>query len=353
MNPLDSEKHCLGEAQLLRYLNDECSLEEARAIDRHLDSCPLCSAAVEGLMTVEKEELHKTLENINKHIIEKTTKINNTNQTTTMLVLERTPKRWLWAAAAASTLTLSTTLWFFNRPTSQKNSEAATAFVLSSDSLRIANTASRSADTNTIKAVQPDSVSVASTVSPDSTLTAIAATDANISGESSANYRINEVAHSNAETEQGVLGEAKKQQMPPSPQAELAVSEDMVAAKPVEAVAPPMSAEPVKEKKEMVTARKQIPSTSNSSIKVLENEENLYREGHAFYKNGVYPAAIERFNRIVVRKGWGDLYENSLWYMADSYIKNGDSATAKTLLERIVREKGRYAKDAEKMLKRF
>jgi hypothetical protein len=46
-------------------------------------------------------------------------------------------------------------------------------------------------------------------------------------------------------------------------------------------------------------------------------------------------------------------YENTLWYLADSYLQTGDKATAKALLERIVAEKLQYQRKASQKLKEW
>lgn len=360
MNPLYNEKDCLDQAQLLRYVYDECSPEEARIFDRHLDNCPLCSAAVEGLMSAEKEEVEQTLTNI-KHFID--TKTNN--KTNMLTIKQTTNKKWITWAAAASVVTVASALWLFTRPETlqQSSSSMATNGLIDSTNTLLAAQTNISDTVNNKNVLQDSLKNVAATAIDSNNVQDVA--DADVATHTEAtptptpaptpSPSVNVIpaektlAAENAKEDYGF----KLEKAPASE------SDAVSGMKPPPPPSPPAAAIPAEAVTKKQSSNTSItPSVANSSQKAriektLESDEKVYEAGLAFYKNGSYAAAIERFNAVVSRKGWGNIYEDALWYMGNSHLKQGDKNSAKAIFERIVREKSRYAKDAEKALRRL
>ena len=76
-----------------------------------------------------------------------------------------------------------------------------------------------------------------------------------------------------------------------------------------------------------------------------------YQVGMQFYTKGDYNQAIAQLNRVLAKQNKGVVYENALWYLANSYLKLGKNQDGRLLLQRIVREKGKYAEQAAALLK--
>ena len=76
-----------------------------------------------------------------------------------------------------------------------------------------------------------------------------------------------------------------------------------------------------------------------------------YQLGMQFYTKGQYKEAIAQLNRVLANQSKGDVYENALWYLANSYLKSKKPQEGRSLLQRIVAEKGKYAQQAEALLK--
>ena len=358
MNPLYNEKDCLDQAQLLRYVYDDCSPEETRTFDRHLDNCPLCSAAVEGLMSAKKEEVEQTLTNI-KHFID-----TKTNNKTNMLTIKQTNhKKWITWAAAASVVTVASALWLFTRPeTSQQSSSpmATNGMADSTNTLLAAQT--NVLDTaNNKNRLQDTLKNVAATAIDSNNVQDVAATDVATNTEATPATAAAPTPPPNINVmpaEKTLAAEKAKEdygfKLEKTPASESDAVSGMKPPTP-----PPAAAIPAEAVSKRQTSNTSItPSVANSSQKAraektLESDEKVYEAGLDFYKNGSYPAAIERFNTVVSRKGWGNIYEDALWYMGNSHLKQGDKNNAKAVFERIVREKGRYAKEAEKALRRL
>jgi Putative zinc-finger len=140
MSHLDNEQH-ISQQDLLRYVEDDCSRLEMRAIDRHLATCPACSDAVEGLMllsepSVAVAELNKKIDaKVAEKIAEKTnekpfekplkTPINSPIEPPILQVVKRPFWQQRWAAAAAILLLFSGSFWFYKNTQSNKNQSVA------------------------------------------------------------------------------------------------------------------------------------------------------------------------------------------------------------------------------------
>ena len=76
-----------------------------------------------------------------------------------------------------------------------------------------------------------------------------------------------------------------------------------------------------------------------------------YQLGMSYYKKQDYANAISELNAVLKKDASGTIYENTLWYLADSYLKSNKKSEAKLLLERIVKEKTTFSQQADDLLK--
>jgi Putative zinc-finger len=150
-----SNEH-ISQQDLLRYVEDDCSRLEMRAIDRHLATCPACSDAVEGLMllsepSVAVAELNKKIDaKVAEKIAEKTNEkpfekplkspvnspVNSPIEPPVLRVIKRPFWQQRWAAAAAILLLFSGSFWFYkNTQTTEKQAVANAESAILTDSL--------------------------------------------------------------------------------------------------------------------------------------------------------------------------------------------------------------------------
>ncbi len=60
---------CFSEEVLVKYINDELSIEESAAVEKHILSCEICSDAIDGLLMLESTEVFiNTKDGINTEI---------------------------------------------------------------------------------------------------------------------------------------------------------------------------------------------------------------------------------------------------------------------------------------------
>ncbi|NJN33969.1 MAG: hypothetical protein HC817_06705 [Saprospiraceae bacterium] len=76
----------------------------------------------------------------------------------------------------------------------------------------------------------------------------------------------------------------------------------------------------------------------------------MYRSGLANFKKGQFWVAAQQFEAVTKKQKKGNLYEQSLWYAANSYLKLQNKKEAKALFERIVTEGGNFKTAAEEAL---
>jgi tetratricopeptide (TPR) repeat protein len=86
------------------------------------------------------------------------------------------------------------------------------------------------------------------------------------------------------------------------------------------------------------------------SKRQVESALSFYQEGMLFYKKENYAQALSLFNRVLAIEKSGMVYENTLWYAANAYLKWGKKTEGQTVLKRIVSENGSYAGEAKALL---
>lgn len=77
----------------------------------------------------------------------------------------------------------------------------------------------------------------------------------------------------------------------------------------------------------------------------------LFYGGLCYYNLSEMNQAIDAFEKVVSNP-FSNFDEEAFWYLANAYYLNSDKTKAKELFQAIVNQKGYYAKQAEKMLKK-
>lgn len=365
MKNIVPNENCLTEAQLLQYLSDECSSAEEKAIDRHLTHCPLCSDALEGAMLLNSSRLERSLGRLDvkietrfsdkKHIEQKAAII----EEEPIMTVVKSPRKWGWLWAAASVVVLAgASLWFFTKP---MNYDVASPVVTNTQqpaldslgspisaqnsSVGQTETAQNTPKTGNLDNNQPVPTDKNGTAATPNTATTNHQADvATTTVQPTTSKPINtEGASSKTKDEETYLDEitvadannkSRKKETAPqnAPAAESNINDYPGAA-----------------------AQNSVPPSSPTrAVKMKQAPENGltdYQTGMRFYQKGAFNEAIAPLNRVLAKQNTPDVYQNALWYLANSYLKLGKKQEAQSLLQRIVSEKGVYAQQAAALLK--
>ncbi len=375
MKNIVPEENCLTEVQLLRYLHDECSRQEVQAIDRHLTLCPLCSDALEGAMLLDKGRLERTMKHldakISTHYSDKTTFL--AVEKPVMTVVKK-PKRRLWLWAAASIALIATAgIYLLTKPiepfgttSTMANTEGVTvpqqtspeASVSSQNKDIQANSSKNEGETVNNDGIKGDKTpSHGDADAPLSQETPIVATTQNAP-------KVENEAVKSSKTPENTEGVAlvQKEAKDGKATADDAKKQEVVDADSYK------KASSVKEKQ---TRQVQVPSSNVKNYPGAAAQNNVRREDAAakfnqpnvddgladyqiamqYYTQADYNQAIAQLNRVLGKQSRGVLYENALWYLANSYLKLGKKQDGQALLQRIVNEKGKFAPQAAALLK--
>lgn len=370
MKNIVPNENCLTEAQLLHYLRDECSTAEEKAIDRHLTICPMCSDALEGAMLLNSARMERSLAHVEakidtrfsdkKHDERKAVILEEDEQPTMTVV--KSPRKWGWLWAAASLAVIAgASLWILTKPmnydmaspvannTTLPDSNApqvATAVPTADSEIGTSQNATKtgtglgtpSSSTNRDVAIATEKAADQGFPTPPPVATTTSQPQNNApTTASKPNYTEGVPLVANADEKKDVdiadtyNKERKKETSVPSPQAESSVNDYPGAAQ--SNVNPPSPTRAVK--------TKQPP----------DNSLTEYQIAMQFYQKGQFQDAIAPLNRVLAKQNSGNLYQDALWYLANSYLKLGQKQDAQVLLRRIVSEKGKYAQQAAALLK--
>lgn len=389
-------ENCLTEVQLLRYLHDECSADEVRAIDRHLTHCPMCSDALEGAMLLNTARLERSLKHLDTKITtqfsDKTPFIEAEKPVMTVV---KSPKRRGWLLAAASIAALfGLGIWILTKPFEAdfSSSVAATDTVpnyqvppQASTETNMAQAESSKKDSKTSDesivnesknanlsenntGTQPSSKEIEANddvaVVQDKQNNAIVNTPQADFGTTSAKKPVATrpaVTTNQPETEGVALSAKDALEQQRKKTEESALKEVVVAdsykkasnakekARSSQPTATPSSVNnyPGAAAQNAVTETQSLAKAKQSTDNGLAD----YQIGMQYYTKGQYKEAIGQLNRVLAKQSQGDVYENALWYLANSYLKMNKTIEAKGILKRIVAEKGKYAQQAAALLK--
>jgi anti-sigma factor RsiW len=396
MKQIVPNDNCLTPEKILRYLQDETSPAEMRAIDRHIEQCPLCSDALEGLMHIPTAQLKTSFSSIQTKISHEIDK--NLIEKPVMQVVHSTTKRyWLMGAAASFALFAIVGVWFFQPKTNENKAVAAaeptienTISSISIDTMASANYAvSDSKDTKTEdKAIEKVASKTASpSVSKPTNGFKITETQTNTvaSAPSPTEYSLMrklppasapEMEKDDVADSQKIAEETSKSKE--SKPALAAQAADMETQKGFDisnnpqlrngeaiqnAVGSPANSAPNQSNypgaatqnaaiPEVGRERAEYPSNAAKKAKsTAKPSQNYLVSGINFFNTKKYDLAIGDLNRLIAVEKSGENYETALWYLANAYLKKGDKTTAKKLLTRIVTEKSVFSTQAEGLLK--
>jgi hypothetical protein len=398
MKQIVPNDNCLTPEQTQRYLQDESSPAEMRAIDRHLEQCPLCSDALEGLMQLPTAQLKTSFSSIQTKISEGISI--KTVEKPVMQVVHRNAKRyWLMGAAASFALMAMAGVWFFRHNTAENKAVAVaetpietTASNISADTLANANYAVLDAKDTKIqdKAVEKgpiasktESPNVSKPISDFKTTEIQSNTVASASSTEYSMMRKIPAPSAPKMDKDDVVADREKIAQESSKAKE---SKLIVAAQTAEAETQPsfdISNNPQQRNQdtqqtsggtsanfapnqsnypgaatqnaavpEVGRERAEYPSNAAKKAKsTAKPSQNYLVSGINFFNTKKYDLAIGDLNRLIAVEKSGENYETALWYLANAYLKKGDKTTAKKLLTRIVTEKSVFSTQAEGLLK--
>jgi TolA-binding protein/anti-sigma factor RsiW len=171
MSQFSNEQH-ISQQDLLRYVEDDCSRTEMRAIDRHLATCPMCSDAVEGLMllsdpSVAVAQLDKKIdEKVAEKIVEKPigTPVEQPVEKPIFEVVKRPFWQQRWAAAAAVLLMASGSIWVYKNTQKAEKQAVASAEIQAAPSSELENSAASAVSVYTDTLAQTPQYAAAQTV---------------------------------------------------------------------------------------------------------------------------------------------------------------------------------------------
>lgn len=404
MKQIVPNDNCLTPDQILRYLQDETSPVDMRGIDRHLAQCPFCSDAVEGAMTLPKAELTQVFSRIQTKISDNSALL--TVERPVMRVVHRSAKRyWLMGAAASGALLVIAGFWFFQNKNEASQAVVATESAIEKDMspVLLDSTASYSmADTHKDagnaagniyampKTIPPVISKSQSTIkSADLPPHTVASAPQN---EYSLVQQVPSPSASPAEKDdkamvEKAVAEEKMQQKDKDSESALKAKMAEVQTEQGFDISNNAALKAADSNQSTVQMMRSIPDSAPNQVRYsgaanqniaipevkrsgadystkakelskakkevagLKDDYNYLKSGIRFYDNGQYDIAIGNFNRVIAQESSGDDYEKALWYLANAYSKKGDDATYKTILARIVAEKGKFAQQAQKLLK--
>lgn len=102
LNNIFSLTNCLSRQQLVHYIQQKLDREEVYLVENHLNDCPFCSDAIDGLMDTEVTQMQTILEEIKPTLIQSQIEfaaIKNSNTEATKLTISSAKNRWLVAAS--------------------------------------------------------------------------------------------------------------------------------------------------------------------------------------------------------------------------------------------------------------
>ena len=369
MKQIVPNDNCLTQEQILRYLRDETSPDENRAIDRHLSRCPMCSDAIEGAMMLDSKDLEKAFLQSKAYILEKT---NEENLQKTALKVVRTPNRYLryaLSAAASLAVLVVAALWIFTKPLTESKEIIAEAPPQYNES-KAADSAYFEQKPIVLEPQNPENnantPSSYATEKPSTTKSEnpIAASENNkiidnqdIKSDDNLNMSTaaapvpkkeakEEVVATYSDND-GVSAKSKDREQEKAAVEYSAQERKLSKSKNAKSAAPTTT--------EGYTALPNVPAAakSNRSESLQEMDNRVLNQGVKYFQEKEFDKAIGEFNSILTRQSSGDMYEKALWYSANAYYQMNSKPYSKAIYQRIVKEKGTFAAQAEVILKNW
>ena len=370
MKQIVPNDNCLTQEQILRYLRDETSPDETRAIDRHLSRCPMCSDAIEGAMMLDSKELEKAFLQSKAYILEKT---NEENLQKTALKVVRTPNRYLryaLSAAASLAVLVVAALWIFTKPLTESKEIIAEAPPQYNES-KAADSAyfeqkpivlePQNSESNANKP-SANATEKPSTTQPENNIAAVETNKSidnqEVKSDDNLNMSNAAVPAPKKEAKQDAVAtysdsdgvsEKSKDRAEDKAAMEYSVQERKVSkAKNAKSAAPST---------EGYTASPSAPTPASAksqrSESLQEMDSRVLNQGVKYFQEKEFDKAISEFNNILTRQSSGYMYEKALWYTANAYYQKNSKTYSKAIYQRIVKEKGTFAAQAEVILKNW
>lgn len=370
MKHLLPDDNCLTQDQILRYLSDKTSPEENQAIDSHLMRCPMCSDAIEGAMLLDTPTLEKEFSQNKIYIAEKANEIKL--QETTLKPAKKSFKfiRFALAAAASIALLAVVGLWIFTKPLEkspdialentaiEKPSAADSAYFaqqpvviepVEADRTPLSQPSTSTAQNNAVESVESPKNDL-----PQPNLSDKEAEITTFSSERPLEDKteVTKPVRSNEPDTKNIRG--KEAELAQKSFAEQAESTKSAKKKDTEVSEDAKYSGAAKQALPSPQARTAAPSPKIQKIEKSKIDDNTtLARGVQFLQDKDYDKAIVEFNSILTRQKEGDLYEKTLWYSANAYFQKNDKAYSKNLYQRIAKEQGKYATQAELILKNW
>ncbi len=371
MQQLVPDTACLTETALLRYLQDDCTPLEARAIDRHVEHCPFCTDALEGLMSLSTLEIEMALgrNDTQLELFEKHLADDLTEKPIIKPLVPRKNTRYLaWAMAASVAMLLAAVfVWRASSNDGLDNEMKTAAAPASVMSDSIQN------DAVGAVAAAADSISPVAAAKRNKTEASTAPIVAEAmppnpapSAATAANAPVNESVPNDA-TEKAKVEDKTSS----APVAEREVSTEKKATEDAIAIAETDNAKVKIQSKEAAKPSKIAvppsagPSPMSNASTVPSNVQNRkekattnklkkqYEQAKTDYEQKKYTQANDTWQSILGEQKTGKYYEDALWYLANGQLQLNNRAAAKVLLTRIVQENGTWTKNAKKLLESF
>jgi TolA-binding protein len=330
-------ENCLSDAQLLRYLKDECPKTEQRGIDKHLDKCAFCSDAVQGaiLLPISEFENKMNRENILQAFTKKT-----------LWLAKPSAKVWIGLTTAASIAAIA----FVTNQYWSNNTAATSPTVVTTPVIDNAQ------NQNTAPIASTDVVA----------LTEIAKTKTAESQTKANNTTI--ISSGNTISNASAVGEAA-----PVTVAAYDVKKLEDAAASAAPAMDKMASSPMEKAKDIqvAAAKKNMPETypsaaqnstqmsQNSGYTYSDNDgvsdsddsnSRSYNIGLQMYYAKKYKEAIATLEKFQGERGTKAEKQKANWFLANAYLSVGNTPRAKQLLENIANGGGTYSEQAKKTL---
>ena len=366
LRPLPDTR-CLTHDEIMCYLQDDCLPADVRAIDRHLLHCPMCSDAVEGLMSVGDSAVlvHTMTERLSAKIADQI--VSKPPVLRVLEVVKRPFWRREWVAAAGILLLIGGSLWLYRTAQSVDNTPITlnnNTSIVESDTILFPNTP-----------VEGDK--------PLETTRAPQYTEGG-KGDMVSTMPSNAPMPTEFPPSPTLDVEKKLPVSPPAPASEVmaSVSEKPTTAYPTtdgssrvvdgaqydkteaysgasaqNSVPRPSSSSPVQgRKKESSPSNKTTDNVVNTEAATAKTKtpsvsDALLASAARYVEEKRYAEAITAYNQYLSREKTGDNVDKAMFQLAQVYLLNGNKAEAKRLFEEISRGNGQYIRAAKKILK--
>lgn len=334
-------ENCLSATQLSQYLKDECSHQEHRKIDLHLDQCAFCSDAVQGAITLPLSEFENMMnrESILQEISKKT-----------LWLANPTTKIWVGVSAAASiaAIVLLTNNFFGNKPTQQPTADNTSVPTQIIDNQAIVADNSVTQNPNDAK-LAAEKTTNAKTADEQTTTNEIV-TQGNVSTASSLETVVVPVPTTVVVQPQVVAA-----------QKDVAVGEDKTETYKKNTRTAEALPSPVMNSNVQVSNNTQMSTYSDASAKSdnddVDNGDDSnsrsYNIGMQMYYAKRYQEAIKTFEKFAGEKGTKSEKQKAAWFLANAHLSVGNTPRAKQLLENIANGGGTYSNNAKTTLEKI